>query len=139
MTSAELMLLILLGAVLIIDVITGIRYKKLQKEISKYAKWIKEIINNIAEEEKKIDKEIENITNSVWNNKVVDDVTIIREKGKHGLQLCPYHDDVMEDYAQHQAAVVGNLNLIRKQKNKMMQDTVEKMAEEFMENDGGNE
>ena len=139
MTSAELMLLILLGAVLIIDVITGIRYKKLQKEISKYAKWVKEIINNIAEEEKKIDKEIENITNSVWNNKVVDDVTIIREKGKHGLQLCPYHDDVMEDYAQHQAAVVGNLNLIRKQKNKMMQDTVEKMAEEFMENDGGNE
>ena len=139
MTSAELMLLILLGTVLIIDVITGIRYKKLQKEISKYAKWIKEIINNIAEEEKKIDKEIENITNSVWNNKVVDDVTIIREKGKHGLQLCPYHDDVMEDYAQHQAAVVGNLNLIRKQKNKMMQDTVEKMAEEFMENDGGNE
>ena len=45
----------------------------------------------------------------------------------------------MEDYAQHQAAIVGNLNLIRKQKNKMMQDTVEKMAEEFMENDGGNE
>lgn len=139
MTSAELMLLILLGAVLIIDVITSIRYKKLQKEISKYAKWIKEIIDNIAAEEKKIDKEIENITNNVWNNKVVDDVTIIREKGKHGLQLCPYHDDVMEDYAQHQAAIVGNLNLIRKQKNKMMQDTVEKMAEEFMENDGGNE
>lgn len=139
MNNIDIFLAIFLGILLYIDFVSIKRNREIAKSVKKTEMWCRSILNDIINEETRIDKELERLIEKNWNNQVSNDVNLVKEEGEsHKITMCPYHYQVIQDLSKHQAELDGDIKLIRKQKDNMLEFVREKLEtspEDLIEKD----
>lgn len=119
-STIQIVLFVCVVVVLVVDILNIRKNSQLQQQINLCADLHRQLLGTVIEQEDAIINELDELYNQLWDNKLENLISQLSAMYKDKeISFCPYHNQVMTAYTEHQTELASKIKHIKRKQSYM--------------------